>query len=114
MADAVVRVFFKGYFEIFDFGIFDRGPFYHRQYQTKEDKEMMVMTVFVLMMMLLVGVISAGIRLAWGTAKFLFGLGLFWGCPLLFVLIVLFGGFSHMWLPILIVGLLFGSGFRRI
>ena len=85
-----------------------------RQYQTKEDKEMMVMTVFVLMMMLLVGVISAGIRLAWGTAKFLFGLGLFWGCPLLFVLIVLFGGFSHMWLPILIVGLLFGSGFRRI
>ena len=75
---------------------------------------MMVMAVFVLMMMLLVGVISAGIRLAWGTAKFLFGLGLFWGCPLLFVLIVLFGGFSHMWLPILIVGLLFGSGFRRI
>ena len=75
---------------------------------------MMVMTVVVLMMMLLVGVISAGIRLAWGATKFLFGLGLFWVCPLLFILIVLFGGFSHMWLPILIVGLLFRRGFRGI
>ena len=75
---------------------------------------MMVLTVVVLMMMLLVGVISAGIRLAWGATKFLFGLGLFWVCPLLFILIVLFGGFSHMWLPILIVGLLFGRGFRGI
>ena len=75
---------------------------------------MMVMTVVVLMMMLLVGVISAGIRLAWGATKFLFGLGLFWVCPLLFILIVLFGGFSQMWLPILIVGLLFGRGFRGI
>ena len=75
---------------------------------------MMVLTVVVLMMMLLVGVISAGIRLAWGATKFLFGLGLFWVCPLLFILIVLFGGFSHMWLPILIVGLLFGIGFRGI
>ena len=75
---------------------------------------MYMIGISILMIMLLVSVISAGIRLAWGATKFLFGLGLFWGCPLLFVLIVLFGGFSHMWLPILIVGLLFGSGFRRI
>ena len=33
---------------------------------------------------------------------------------LLFVLIVLFGGFTSMWLPIVIVGLLFGRGFRRV
>ena len=66
------------------------------------------------MFVLLVGVISAGLRLAWGTAKFVLGLGLFWFCPLLFVLAVLLGGFSHMWLPILIVGLLFGGGFRRV
>ena len=64
------------------------------------------------MFMLLVGVISIGIRLAWGVTKFVFGLGLFWLCPVLFVLIVLLGGFSHLWLPILIVGLLFGKGFR--
>ena len=32
----------------------------------------------------------------------------------LFVLAVLFGGFSHTWLLIVIVGLLFGGGFRRI
>ena len=71
------------------------------------------MLLLLIMIMLLFGVISAGIRLAWGTAKFLFGLGLFWGCPLLFVLLVLVGGFSHMWLPIVLAGLLFGRGFRR-
>ena len=34
----MVGVFFKGYFEIFDFGIFDRGPFYHRQLPAVSDK----------------------------------------------------------------------------
>lgn len=63
--------------------------------------------------MLLAGVISLGIRLAWGTTKFLFGLGMFFLCPLLFVVVVLLGGFSHLWLPILIVGLLCGKGFCR-
>ena len=67
-----------------------------------------------LMVMLLISVIGVGIRLAWGAAKFVFALGLFWFCPLLFILIVLLGGFSHMWLPIVIIGLLFGRGFRRI
>lgn len=71
------------------------------------------MLVMILMIMLLFGVIKAGIRLAWGTTKFIFGLGLFWFCPLLFVLAVLFGGFSHLWLPIVIVGLLMGRGYRR-
>jgi hypothetical protein len=68
----------------------------------------------ILMVMLLASVISIGIRLAWGATKFLFGLGLSWFCPLLFVLAVLFGGVSHTWLLIVIVGLLFGGGFRRI
>ena len=71
------------------------------------------MLVMILMMMLLYGVIKAGIRLAWGTTKFLFGLGLFWLCPLLFGLAVLLGAFSHLWLPIVIVGLLLGRGYRR-
>ena len=69
--------------------------------------------MIIFMFMLLVGVISIGIRLAWGVTKFVFGLGLFWLFPVLFVLVVLFGGFSHLWLPILIAGLLFGKGFRR-
>ena len=75
---------------------------------------MLTISVLILMMMLLAGVISIGIRLAWGATKFYFGLGLFWFCPLLFVLAVLFGGFSHTWLLIVIIGLLFGGGFRRI
>ena len=71
------------------------------------------MFVTILMMLMLFAVIKVGLKLAWGTTKFLFGLGLFWFCPLLFVLIVLLGGFTSMWLPIVIVGLLFGRGFRR-
>ena len=74
----------------------------------------MLVMISTLTLILLISVICAGIRLAWGTAKFVFGLGLFWFCPILFVLVVLLGGFSHLWLPILIVGLLFGKGFRRI
>ena len=74
---------------------------------------MLVMILMILMIMILVGVVRAGLRLAWGTTKFLFGLGLFWVCPLLFVLAVFFGAFSHMWLPIVVVGLLLGRGYRR-
>ena len=75
---------------------------------------MYMIGISILMIMLLVSVISAGIRLAWGATKFLFGLGLFWFCPLLFVVSVLLGGFSHTWLLIVIFGLLFGGGFRRL
>ena len=75
---------------------------------------MLVLGMMVFLFMLLIGILSLGVHLAWSTAKFIFGLGLFWGCPLLFFLAVLLGGFSHMWVPILIVGLLFGGGFRRV
>jgi len=74
---------------------------------------MLIMTTVLFAVMLLISVISVGVRLAWGAAKFVFGLGLFWFCPMLFVLVILLGGFSHLWLPILIVGLLFGGGYRR-
>ena len=75
---------------------------------------MLTLSIMILMVMLFASVISIGIRLAWGATKFFFGLGLFWFCPLLFVLAVLLGGFSHTWLLIVIAGLLFGGGFRRI
>lgn len=73
----------------------------------------LIIAITVFMIMLLVGIVSLAVRLSWGILKFVFGLGLFWFCPLLFVLAVLFGLFSHMWLPILIVGLLLGGMFRR-
>ena len=75
---------------------------------------MLIMGILFFTFMLLGTILYIGIRLAWGVTKFIFGLGLFWLCPVLFVLAVLLGGFSHMWLPILIVGLLFGGGYRRI
>ena len=71
------------------------------------------MLVTILMLILLFSVVKAGLKLVWGTTKFVFGLGLFWLCPLLFVLIVLLGGFTHMWLPIVILGLLLGRGYKR-
>ena len=75
---------------------------------------MLILSTLIFTVMLLAGVISFGIRMAWGATKFIFGLGLFWVCPVLFVVIVLLGGVSHLWLPIIIFGLLFGRGFRRI
>ena len=71
------------------------------------------MFVMVFVLMLFFGIVSLGIRLAWNLTKLALGLGLCWLCPVLFVLAVLFGWFSHLWLPILIVGLLFGGLLRR-
>ena len=65
-----------------------------------------------LMLIMFTGVISAGLRFAWGTAKFVFGLGLFFICPILFVLAVFLGMVSHLWLPILLIGLLLGRRFK--
>ena len=72
-----------------------------------------MITLIVFMAMLFFGIVGLALKLTWNLTKFLLGLGLFWFCPLLFVLAVLFGWFSHLWLPILIVGLLFGGLFRR-
>ena len=71
------------------------------------------MLTMILVVMLFFGIMSLALKLVWNLTKFVFGLGLFCFCPLLFVLVVLLGGFSHLWLPILIVGLLFGGMFRR-
>ena len=46
---------------------------------------MLTLSILVFTVVLLASVISIGIRLAWGATKFIFGLGLFWFCPLLFV-----------------------------
>ena len=74
---------------------------------------MLLISLFVLFIMLLVSIISLAVRMAWGVTKFVFGLGLFCVCPLLFILVILLGGFSSMWLPIVILGVLFGGGFRK-
>ena len=71
------------------------------------------MLIMLLMLILFFTVLMAGLRLAWGLTKFIFGLGLFWFSPLLFILAILFGGFSHTWLLILIIGLLCGRGYNR-
>lgn len=77
-------------------------------------QEVISMLTLFFMIFLLLGIVRIGLRFAWGTTKFLFGLGLFWFCPLLFVLAVLFGAFHHLWIPILIVAILCGKSFRSI
>ena len=79
----------------------------------RKQEEGKTMFAIIFVAMLFFGIVSLGIRLAWNLTKFALGLGLFWFCPVLFVLAVLFGWFSHLWLPILIVGLLFGGMLRR-
>lgn len=74
----------------------------------------MLFMLIMLMVMVLVGIIKLSLSLAWGLTKFIFGLGLFLICPLIFILAVLLGAFSQLWLPILIIGLIFGKGFRIV
>ncbi len=71
------------------------------------------MIITLLMLVLFIGILFIGLRLAWGLAKILFGLGLFWFCPLLFVLAVVLGLFPHTWLLILIIALICGLGFTH-
>ena len=73
----------------------------------------MLLGLMILTLMLVAGIISLAFHLAWGVTKFVFGLVLFCVCPVLFIAAVLLGCFSGLWLPILIVGLLFGRGFIR-
>ncbi len=72
---------------------------------------MITLTLILVSVMLFAGVVSFGLRMAWSLTRFVFGLGLFWFCPLLFVLAVVLGGFRNIWLLIVIVGLLCGRGF---
>ena len=74
----------------------------------------LTMMIVALSIGLLINAIWLGLRFAWGATKFLFGLGLFWLCPVAFIIVVVLGGFAHLWLPILIVGLLFGRRFSRL
>ena len=71
------------------------------------------MIVMIFMVMLFSGILSLVLKLVWNLTKIALGLGLFCFCPLLFVLVVLPGGFSHLWLPILIAGVLFGGMLKR-
>ena len=72
---------------------------------------MITLTLILVSVILFAGVVSFGLRMAWSLTRFVFGLGLFWFCPLLFVLAVVLGGFRNIWLLIVIVGLLCGRGF---
>lgn len=71
-------------------------------------------SMLILLMVLFFAVIGVGIHLAWTVTKFVIGLGLFCFFPIAFVLLVLLGAFSSLWLPILIVGLLLSICFRRV
>lgn len=72
------------------------------------------MLTTIILIILLFGVIRIGLRLAWSVTKFVFGLGLFFFCPLLFVIAAATGFFGSMLLPLVILVLLFSFGFIRV
>ena len=65
-----------------------------------------------LTIMILLAMIGAGLRLAWGATKLVFGLILFLICPILLVLAVL-GAMKLLWLPVLLVVLFCGRAFAK-
>ena len=67
----------------------------------------------ILMMFVFFAVIRFSIWMAWGALKLIFGLGLFWLCPLLFIVLGFLGVLGHGWIPIVLIALLLGRGFSR-
>ncbi len=68
----------------------------------------------IILIILFFGVIKIGLKLAWSAMKFVFGLGLFFFCPLLFVVAAAMGLFGSMLIPIIVMIVLFGFGFIRV
>jgi len=79
--------------------------------QIKEDKYMLGAIILII---LLFSVVKIGLKLAWSALKFVFGLGLFFFCPLLFVVAALMGTFGTMLIPIIVLIVLFTFGFIRV
>ena len=71
------------------------------------------MLMMILMLMIVIGVIRIGLKLAWGAVKILFGLGLFAVCPMLLIALVFLGFYSSGWLTLIVLGWIFGRGFMR-
>lgn len=79
--------------------------------QIKEDKDMLGAIILII---LFFSVVKIGLKLAWSALKFVFGLGLFFFCPLLFVIAAAMGMFGSMLIPIIIMIVLFTFGFIRV
>ena len=77
----------------------------------KEDKDMLGAIILII---LFFSVLKIGLKLAWSVMKFVFGLGLFFFCPLLFVLAAATGMFGSMLIPLIVLIVLFTFGFIRV
>ncbi len=77
----------------------------------KEDKDMLGAIILII---LFFSVVKIGLKLAWSALKFVFGLGLFFFCPLLFVVAAAMGMFGSMLIPIIVMIVLFTFGFIRV
>lgn len=77
----------------------------------KEDKDMLGAIILII---LFFSVLKIGLKLAWSAMKIVFGLGLFFFCPLLFIIAATMGMFGSMLIPIIIMIVLFTFGFIRV
>ena len=68
----------------------------------------------IILIILFCSVVKIGLKLAWSALKFVFGLGLFFFCPLLFVIAAAMGMFGSMLILIIVMIVLFTFGFIRV
>ena len=73
----------------------------------------MITALILLGVFLVLMVIRLALKLAWSILKFIFGLGLFALCPVLFVLLGVLGILGTGWWIVLLIALFCGIGFTK-
>ena len=73
----------------------------------------MIIAAVILAVVLVIFLIRLALHLAWGLIKFLFGLGLFALCPVLFVVLGILGLLGSGWWIVALVAVLCGIGFGK-
>ena len=73
----------------------------------------MIIAIVIIAVFLTLLILRLALRLAWGILKFLFSLGLFALCPVLFLLLGVLGLLGSGWWVILLIAVFCGVGFGK-
>ena len=73
----------------------------------------LAVTITIITVLLVLFLIRLALKLAWGLIKFLFSLGLFALCPVLFIVLGILGLLGTGWWIIAIIAVISGIGFGK-
>ena len=73
----------------------------------------LAVTITIMTVLLVLFLIRLALKLAWGLIKFLFSLGLFALCPVLFIVLGILGLLGTGWWIIAIIAVISGIGFGK-